>query len=125
MFLQVTIFWVHCGGCFYYLLAAHYHNPSITQIEVSIDHFCEASLWVQYMTSIYWSIATMTSVGYSDLAMITREMFFNIFYMLSNLGFLAYLVGNMTDLFNHGTRQTVQYVSDHFLLYIIFRMKYR
>ncbi|KAI3447123.1 hypothetical protein Pfo_003788 [Paulownia fortunei] len=106
----VTLFAVHCAGCFYYLLAAHYHDPKKTWIGASMNDFLEQSLWIRYVTSIYWSITTLTTVGYGDLhAENTREMIFDIFYMLFNLGLTAYLIGNMTNLVVHGTSKTRQF----------------
>ncbi|KAK4487261.1 hypothetical protein RD792_006137 [Penstemon davidsonii] len=103
----VTLFAVHCAGCFYYLLAAHYHDPARTWIGASIPDFLHRSLWLRYITSIYWSITTLTTVGYGDLhAQNTREMIFALFYMLFNLGLTSYLIGNMTNLVVHGTSKT-------------------
>ncbi|KAL2251101.1 potassium channel AKT1-like isoform X1 [Sesamum indicum] len=103
----VTLFAVHCAGCFYYLLAAHYREPENTWIGASMHDFLQRSLWARYVTSIYWSITTLTTVGYGDLhAENTREMIFDIFYMLFNLGLTAYLIGNMTNLVVHGTSKT-------------------
>ncbi|KAH6803149.1 K+ transporter 1 [Perilla frutescens var. frutescens] len=106
----VTLFAVHCAGCFYYLLAAHYPDPKKTWIGAAIDDFKDKSIWLRYVTSIYWSITTLTTVGYGDLhAENTREMIFDIFYMLFNLGLTAYLIGNMTNLVVHGTSKTRQF----------------
>ncbi|KAL0333783.1 UNVERIFIED_CONTAM: Potassium channel AKT1 [Sesamum angustifolium] len=106
----VTLFAVHCAGCFYYLLAAHYPDPDKTWIGAAITNFKEKSLWTRYVTSIYWSITTLTTVGYGDLhAENIREMIFDIFYMLFNLGLTAYLIGNMTNLVVHGTSKTRQF----------------
>lgn len=103
----VTLFAVHCAGCFYYLIAAHYPDPKKTWIGASMDDFLNQSLWIRYITSIYWSITTLTTVGYGDLhPENTREMIFDIFYMLFNLGLTAYLIGNMTNLVVHGTSRT-------------------
>ncbi|XP_068651822.1 potassium channel AKT1-like [Aristolochia californica] len=103
----VTLFAVHCAGCFYYLIAARYPNPSKTWIGVAMGNFEEQSLWVRYVTAMYWSITTLTTVGYGDLHPTnTREMIFDIFYMLFNLGLTAYLIGNMTNLVVHGTSRT-------------------
>ncbi|XWS26944.1 hypothetical protein CRYUN_Cryun26dG0073700 [Craigia yunnanensis] len=104
----VTLFAVHCAGCFYYLIAARYHNPGRTWIGASLgDNFLEQSLSIRYVTSMYWSITTLTTVGYGDLHPVnTREMIFDIFYMLFNLGLIAYLIGNMTNLVVHGTSRT-------------------
>ncbi|KAH9800358.1 Potassium channel AKT1 [Citrus sinensis] len=56
---------------------------------------------------MYWSITTLTTVGYGDLHPVnTREMVFDILFMLFNLGLTAYLIGNMTNLVVHGTSRT-------------------
>lgn len=103
----VTLFAVHCAGCFYYLLAARYPIPSMTWIGATMPDFHEKSLWIRYVTSMYWSITTLTTVGYGDLhAQNTREMVFDILYMLFNLGLTAYIIGNMTNLVVHGTSRT-------------------
>ncbi|TKY54907.1 Potassium channel AKT1 [Spatholobus suberectus] len=105
--ISVTLFAVHCAACFYYLIAARYHDPKKTWIGATMDNFLEHSLWTRYVTSIYWSITTLTTVGYGDLHPVnSREMIFDIFYMLFNLGLTAYLIGNMTNLVVHGTSRT-------------------
>lgn len=77
-----------------------------------MDNFLEQSLWSRYVMSIYWSITTLTTVGYGDLHPVnSREMTFDIFYMLFNLGLTAYLIGNMTNLVVHGTSRTRKFVS--------------
>eukprot|EP01018_Ginkgo_biloba_P019913 Gb_34207 [translate_table: standard] len=106
----VTIFAVHCSGCVYYLLADRYPDQNKTWIGSVIPHFRQKSLWIRYISSMYWSITTLTTVGYGDLhAVNSREMIFDIFYMLFNLGFTAYLIGNMTNLVVEGTGRTMQF----------------
>jgi potassium channel len=68
-----------------------------------------------YVTSVYWSIITVSTVGYGDLHPVnTREMLFDIFYVLFNQGLTAYIIGNMTNLAVHATSRTRQYVSTIF-----------
>ncbi|GKV06443.1 hypothetical protein SLEP1_g18341 [Rubroshorea leprosula] len=104
----VTLFAVHCAACFYYLIAASYRNPANTWIGAALGQdFLEQGVWNRYVTSIYWSITTLTTVGYGDLHPVNlREMIFDIFYMFFNLGLTAYLIGNMTNLVVHGTSRT-------------------
>lgn len=76
---------------------------------------------------MYWSITTLTTVGYGDLhAQNRREMMFVICYMLFNLGLTSYLIGNMTNLVVHGTSKTRHFVSNIvlvslfcFLIYVL------
>ncbi|KAJ4708333.1 Potassium channel like [Melia azedarach] len=105
---RVTLFAVHCAGCFYYLLAARYHDPEKTWIGSSLgNNYEQKSIWIRYVTAMYWSITTLTTVGYGDLHPVnTTEMIFDIFFMLFNLGLTAYLIGNMTNLVVHGTSRT-------------------
>lgn len=108
--LCVTLFLVHCAGCLYYLLADRYPHQGKTWIGAVIPNFRETSLWIRYISAMYWSITTMTTVGYGDLhAENTMEMIFIIFYMLFNLGLTAYLIGNMTNLVVEGTRRTMEF----------------
>lgn len=112
--MQVTLFAVHSAGCVYYLLADRYPDPNKTWIGSVIPDFREKSLWVRYTCSIYWSITTLTTVGYGDLHAVNyREMIFDIFYMLFNLGLTAYLIGNMTNLVVEGTSRTMHFVSPY------------
>ncbi|KAL8237023.1 hypothetical protein R6Q59_018104 [Mikania micrantha] len=106
----VTLFAVHSAGCFYYYIAATYPNPGSTWIGFNNTAFKDEGLGVRYVTSMYWSITTLTTVGYGDLhAQNRREMIFVICYMLFNLGLTSYLIGNMTNLVVHGTSKTRQF----------------
>ncbi|KAG5248501.1 potassium channel family protein [Salix suchowensis] len=108
--LCVTLFLVHCAGCLYYLLADRYPHKGKTWIGAVIPNFRETSLGIRYISAMYWSITTMTTVGYGDLhAENSMEMIFIIFYMLFNLGLTAYLIGNMTNLVVEGTRRTMEF----------------
>jgi hypothetical protein len=109
--LQVTLFAIHCAGCINYLIADRYPDPRRTWIGAVMPDFREDGLWIRYVTSLYWSITTMTTTGYGDLhAENSREMLFGIAYMLFNLWLTAYLIGNMTNLVVHSTSRTRDFV---------------
>jgi hypothetical protein len=110
--MQVTLFAVHCAGCFNYMIADRYPNPEKTWIGAVMSTFRSESLWTRYITALYWSITTLTTTGYGDLhAENPTEMLFDIVYMMFNLGLTAYLIGNMTNLVVHGTSRTRKFVS--------------
>ncbi|KZV22720.1 hypothetical protein F511_05352 [Dorcoceras hygrometricum] len=87
-----------------------YPNQGNTWIGSTIPNFKQTSLSVRYISSLYWSITTMTTVGYGDIhAVNTIEMAFILCYMLFNLGLTAYIIGNMTNLVVEGTRRTMEF----------------
>ncbi|KAK4488169.1 hypothetical protein RD792_003911 [Penstemon davidsonii] len=109
--ISVTLFAVHCAGCFNYMIAAKNPDPQQTWIGAVYPNFKQMSLWDRYVTAIYWSIVTLTTTGYGDLhAANSREMLFDIFYMLFNLGLTSYIIGNMTNLVVHWTSRTRNFV---------------
>ncbi|XP_065012172.1 potassium channel KAT3-like isoform X2 [Musa acuminata AAA Group] len=112
--IRLNYFWTRCTKLFsvsFLFSVLPQTTPqvlsTITFCTTVIPNFREDSLWSRYVTSIYWSITTLTTTGYGDLhAENTREMLFDIFYMFFNLGLTAYLIGNMTNLVVHGTSRT-------------------
>ncbi|XP_010325113.1 potassium channel AKT1-like [Solanum lycopersicum] len=103
----VTLFAVHCAGCFYYFLAARKQDRSKTWLSLAIGDHHDRSISDLYVMCMYWSITTLTTTGYGDLhAVATEEMIFTMLYMLFDLGLTAYLIGNMTNLVVHGTSKT-------------------
>lgn len=119
--LQVTLLQVHCAACLAYLLAIHYPYEGDTWIGSAIPNFKETSILIRYISALYWSVTTMTTVGYGDIHAVNAvEMVFIIFYMLFNLGLTAYIIGNMTNLVVEGTRRTMEFVSTVILLWFKF-----
>lgn len=108
--LFVTLLQVHCAACLAYLLAVHYPNEGNTWIGTAVPNFKETSILIRYISALYWSVTTMTTVGYGDIHAVNAvEMVFIIFYMLFNLGLTAYIIGNMTNLVVEGTRRTMEF----------------
>lgn len=65
----VTLLAVHCAACFYFLLATLYpkDQDEKTWIGSVLPGFRDQSIWLCYTYAMYWSITTLSSVGYGDL----------------------------------------------------------
>uniref|UniRef100_A0A0E0DZW4 Potassium channel n=1 Tax=Oryza meridionalis TaxID=40149 RepID=A0A0E0DZW4_9ORYZ len=73
--------------------------------DYSYSHFREIDLTKRYMTSLYFAIVTMATVGYGDIhAVNVREMIFIMIYVSFDMILGAYLIGNMTALIVKGSR---------------------
>ncbi|XP_066317554.1 potassium channel KAT4-like [Miscanthus floridulus] len=93
----VTLLAVHAAACVHLWMASHYSGPK--ERTWLGRGFETRSVWAGYTRAVYWSVATLTTVGYGDLHPANPgEMVFAVFYVLFNLGLAAYIVGNMTNL---------------------------
>ncbi|KAG8055625.1 hypothetical protein GUJ93_ZPchr0001g31662 [Zizania palustris] len=105
--LCVTLFALHFASCIYLWMAFHYKIKELTWIGSQIHDFEDRSVWVCYVCAVYWSITTLTTVGYGDLhAANTGEMLFTIVFMLFNMGLTSYIIGNITNLVVHEAANT-------------------
>ncbi|XP_062204386.1 potassium channel KAT4 [Phragmites australis] len=105
--LFVTLFALHSAACIYLWMAFHYKIKERTWLGSQVSDFPDRSVWVSYTYAVYWSITTLTTVGYGDLhAANTGEMVFAICYMLFNIGLNSYIIGNMTNLVVHAATTT-------------------
>ncbi|TKW39956.1 hypothetical protein SEVIR_1G214000v4 [Setaria viridis] len=90
----VTLLAVHATACAHLWMASHYRGPTWLG-----RGFESRSVWAGYVRAAYWSVATLTTVGYGDLHPANPgEMAFAVLLVLFNLGLAAYVVGNMTNL---------------------------
>ena len=68
---------------------------------INTDIKLELSFWSYYITSIYWVIATFTSVGYGDIRGYTeKEMIFQIILEMIGIAFYGYMIGTFQMLFS-------------------------
>ncbi|KAJ9172950.1 hypothetical protein P3X46_016135 [Hevea brasiliensis] len=73
--------------------------------DYSYSHFREIDIWKRYVTSLYFAVVTMATVGYGDIhAVNLREMIFVMVYVSFDMVLGAYLIGNMTALIVKGSK---------------------
>ena len=63
----------------------------------------EVSLWTRYLTSFYWSITTLTTVGYGDISAVTNEeKVMSVFAELLGGMIFGMLVGTLSSIITQG-----------------------
>ncbi|MCI5081987.1 MAG: cyclic nucleotide-binding domain-containing protein [Saprospiraceae bacterium] len=108
MVLGMLIFthWISCG----WLVI---HQPSIN-----------SSSFEQYIDALYWSITTVTTVGYGDITPNNlTEKIYSIFTMIIGLGFYGVLIGNIARLLSQKDPARAHYLDNIEKLSVI--VKYR
>ena len=64
-----------------------------------------ASVVDQYLNSMYWSITTLTTVGYGDVTPSTNlSKVFTMFVMVLGVGMYGFVIGNISQLLNDRNR---------------------
>ncbi|XP_042474517.1 potassium channel KOR1-like [Zingiber officinale] len=111
--IVVELYCTHTAACIFYYLATtlpasmeeYTWIGSLKLGDYSYSHFREIDLWRRYITSLYFAIVTMATVGYGDIhAVNTREMVFIMIYVSFDMILGAYLIGNMTALIVKGSK---------------------
>ncbi|XP_059318106.1 potassium channel SKOR-like isoform X3 [Lycium ferocissimum] len=115
--IAVELYCTHTAACIFYFLATtlppekegYTWIGSLTLGDYSYSDFRHIDLWRRYITSLYFAIVTMATVGYGDIhAVNLREMIFVMVYVSFDMILGAYLIGNMTALIVKGSK-TVRY----------------
>ena len=83
----------HLAGCIFYIVAEIEAIPTSWTYVAGIQ---DAPPIEQYMTSLYWAFATMTTVGYGDINCTTyAERIWGVFVLLAGAILFSFLVGKM------------------------------
>ncbi|XP_050219146.1 potassium channel SKOR-like isoform X2 [Mercurialis annua] len=111
--LVVELYCTHTAACIFYYLATtvpaseegYTWIGSLQMGDYHYMNFRDIDLWKRYITSLYFSIVTMATVGYGEIhAVNVREMIFVMIYVSFDMILGAYLLGNMTALIVKGSK---------------------
>ncbi|XP_060204220.1 potassium channel SKOR-like isoform X2 [Lycium barbarum] len=109
----VELYSTHTAACIFYYLATtlppweegYTWIGSLKMGDYSYAHFRDIDLWTRYITSLYFAIVTMATVGYGEIhAVNVREMIFVMIYVSFDMILGAYLLGNMAALIVKGSK---------------------
>ncbi|KAL3735687.1 hypothetical protein ACJRO7_024766 [Eucalyptus globulus] len=111
--IVVELYCTHTAACIFYYLATTLPSSeegytwigSLKLGDYSYSNFREIDFWKRYLTSLYFAIVTMATVGYGEIhAVNLREMIFVMAYVSFDMILGAYLIGNMTALIVKGSK---------------------
>ncbi|KAK1263128.1 Potassium channel KOR2 [Acorus gramineus] len=111
--IVVELYCTHTAACIMYYLATtvppemegYTWIGSLRMGSYNYDHLREIGFWRRYITSLYFAIVTMATVGYGDIhAVNNREMLFVMVFISFDMVLGAYLIGNMTALIVKGSK---------------------
>lgn len=90
--------WSCCLFFFLYRAQTSFSLPMSWGTELPFGQdFATDAIVVQYITSLYWAFATLSTVGYGDVTPVTPvERVISVVLMMVNLGLTAYILGNVT-----------------------------
>lgn len=91
---------IHGLCCLWFLSAAAAGFPD--QCWVVREGIKASSLPTQYLRSLYWTITTMTTVGYGDITpVLNSEYILSIIVMLVGASIYAFMIGTIASLFSN------------------------
>ncbi|CAD8053452.1 unnamed protein product [Paramecium primaurelia] len=101
----------HFSACIWFLVGST-GNPNETSWIKAQN--IENEYWFnQYLHSFYWSIITMTTIGYGDITpQNLRERVFAVGMALSAVGVFGYSIGNINSIYAEWSRQSFQVRTD-------------
>ncbi|XP_023539592.1 potassium channel SKOR-like isoform X2 [Cucurbita pepo subsp. pepo] len=109
----VELYCTHTAACIFYYLATtlppskegYTWIGSLKLGDYSYSNFREIDLWKRYITSLYFAVVTMATVGYGDMhAVNVREMIFIMIFISFDMILGSYLLGNMAALIVKGSK---------------------
>ena len=106
--IAAALVWTHFSACVMYFIARQLNfDGDTTWIGGS---FSDMQGFERYLTSLYWSVVTFTTVGYGDFSPVHwAEQIWGMIYMLLNIILHSWIIGSMTLLIVKTDEKTKEY----------------
>ena len=96
--LLKVVFISHILCCFWYFLGSA-NASEASPSWVKAENLQGAEVSRKYLTSLYWTVASITAVGYGDVHATTQgEMYYSIFTQLIGSSVFGFIIGNISNL---------------------------
>ena len=103
-FFLLIIALTHITGCLWYFLTKIQSGSNWTDLPAI--NFKGYSEFDKYLTSFYWAISTICTVGFGDIAATTAiEKIFNIVWICVGVAFYSYTIGTLSSILNYTNKK--------------------
>ncbi|CAK87067.1 unnamed protein product (macronuclear) [Paramecium tetraurelia] len=101
----------HFSACIWFLVGSTGNPNEVSWVKA--QNIENEDWFNQYLHSFYWSIITMTTIGYGDITpQNLRERVFAVGMALSAVGVFGYSIGNINSIYAEWSRQSFQIRTD-------------
>jgi ankyrin repeat protein/CRP-like cAMP-binding protein len=92
---SAALVWTHLAACIMYFIARQFQfDAEETWIGGSLAGL---NPYERYVTTLYWSVVTFTTVGYGDFSPVnSAEQIWGIIYMMMNIIWQSWFIGSIT-----------------------------
>ena len=92
---SAALVWTHFAACIMYFIARQFQfDEEDTWIGASLAGL---NPYERYVTTLYWSVVTFTTVGYGDFSPVnSAEQIWGMIYMMTNIIWQSWFIGSIT-----------------------------
>ncbi|MEM9934264.1 MAG: cyclic nucleotide-binding domain-containing protein [Bacteroidota bacterium] len=110
---EVVIPYLYILGYFLFIICMSSHWLSCGWIALSYEGQPEDDLATTYLKALYWSITTLTTVGYGDIIPETNpQIIYTMFVQILGVGLYGYIIGNVANVLSKKDPSRAQYLEN-------------